>query len=81
MIDAKDAAYDTLLLFKDDGDGKTEDGELVTLREAGIAEISIQYANVNEAAAGGNRMAQLASYRRTNGNIGRAGDAILNYTV
>jgi hypothetical protein len=81
VIDAKDAAYDSLLLFKDDGDGKTEDGELITLREAGIAEISIQYANVNENAAGGNRMAQLASYRRTNGNIGRAGDAILNYTV
>lgn len=81
VINDKDAAYGSLLLFRDNGNGITEAGELITLRDAGIAEIDLKYANVNEATSGGNRMAQLASYRRTDGTTGRAGDVILNYTV
>lgn len=81
VIDALDPVFDALLLFKDNGNGLTEPGELITLREAGIAEISLRYRNVDEAASGGNRMAQLATYRSADGSAGRAGDAILNYTV
>lgn len=81
VINASDAAFDSLRLFRDNGNGKTETGELLTLREAGITEISLGYTNVDELTSGGNRMAQLASYRRADGSLGRAGDAILNYTA
>ncbi|MFM1921661.1 MAG: hypothetical protein RLZZ303_3295 [Candidatus Hydrogenedentota bacterium] len=81
LINAHDPAFEALLLFKDNGNGLTEPGELITLRDSGIAEISLRYRNVDEATSGGNRMAQLATYRRADGSTGRAGDAILNYTV
>jgi hypothetical protein len=80
-IDRNDAAFESLRLFRDNGNGITEAGELISLAEAGIAEISLQYSNVNERTSGGNRLAQIASFRRTDGTLGRAADAILNYTV
>lgn len=80
-LDASDAEFSRLLLFRDNGNGVSEAGELVGLSEAGIAALNLAYANVNEAAAGGNRLAQAATYRRNNGTTGRAGDALLNFTA
>ena len=79
VIDRHDADFDKLLLWRDNGNGRTEPGELVSLRDAGIASISLNYRNVNHGAAGGNRIAQLATFRWSDGRTGDAGDAILNY--
>lgn len=79
VIDRKDAAFDSLLLFRDNGNGKTETGELLTLAQAGIESLALDYLNTNQQAAGGNRIAQIASFTRTNGSKGTSADAILNY--
>jgi hypothetical protein len=68
-------------LFKDDGDGQTEPGELISLNDAGITEIQLRYKNVEEIASGGNRLAQITSFRFADGRSGHVADAILNYTV
>ena len=81
VIDRNDAAYDELRLFRDNGNGVTEDGELLGLAEGGIESISLRYRNVNELAAGGNHIGQVASYTRADGTRGRAADAILNFTA
>lgn len=81
VVDARDADYEALLLFRDNGNGRTEEGELLTLRAGGVASISLDYHNVNERAAGGNRIAQTAWFKRHDGSTGRAADVILNYTA
>jgi hypothetical protein len=81
VIDSRDPLYARLTLWRDNGNGITEPGELISLAEAGIAEISLGYSHANEITMNGNRMAQLASFKWSNGNTGRAGDAVLNYTA
>lgn len=81
VINEQDADYDKLLIFRDNGNGISEAGELMSLREAGIAELSLNYQNVNENAAGGNRVAQSGAFRRYDGTYGRAADVLLNYVA
>ena len=81
VIDPNDKDYGRLLLFRDNGNGVTEQGELISLKDAGIAAIQLGYRNVNEVASGGNRIAQSAAFRRFDGSYGRVADSILNYTV
>jgi hypothetical protein len=81
IIDAQDKDFSRLLLFRDNGNGATEDGELISLASAGIASIDLGYRNVSEITTGGNRIAQTAAYRRNDGSTGRAVDAVLNYTA
>ncbi len=80
-INAADKAFDSLRLFRDNGNGRTEEGELISLAEAGISEINLAYKDVNRVAAGGNRMAQLGMFSYDDGRRGHAGDAILNFTA
>lgn len=80
-INRLDEGFNSLLLWRDDGDGQTEDGELISLADGGINEISLGYRNVNQVAAGGNRLAQIASFVREDGSRGAAADAILNFTA
>ena len=79
LINADDTDFDKLLLFRDDGDGKTEEGELISLADAGIAELNVGYKDVMQAAAGGNQIKQVSTYKRANGQTGNTADAILNY--
>lgn len=81
VIDKNDADYGHLLLFRDNGNGKTEKGELLGLASAGIESISLGYRNTDQAASGGNRIAQIASFRRSDGAHGTVVDSILNFTV
>lgn len=81
IIDERDADFDKLLLWIDNGNGITEPGELISLREAGIQSISLDYDNVDKPAMGGNRLTQIASFTWTDGRVGKAADAMLNYTV
>jgi len=78
-IDAQDEAYTSLLLFKDNGNGVTEEGELVSLAQAGIREISLAYEQVDLEASGGNRIAQIAYYRNSDGSEGVAADSVLRF--
>ena len=78
-IDKNDAGYEDLLLFKDNGNGKTEAGELISLAEAGIASIDLGYKNVDELTSGANHLGQISAFQRTDGSTGKVADAILNY--
>ncbi len=81
VIDRQDDDFDKLLLFRDNGNGITEEGELLTLADAGIESLSLRYAQVDERVSGGNRITQLANFTRTDGSRGRTADAILNFTA
>ena len=81
LVNALDPQFHALRLFRDNGDGRTGAGELISLADAGIAEIDLNYINANLAASGGNRIAQLGSFTRTDGSRGVAADALLNFTV
>ncbi|MFH1744467.1 MAG: hypothetical protein ABIH23_36145 [bacterium] len=82
QIDQRDAVYDNLSLFTDrNRNGKTDEGELRTLREAGIAGISLSYNNTNHLTSGGNRVSQVALFTRFDGRQGTAADALLNYVA
>jgi hypothetical protein len=81
VIDARDKDFSALRLFRDNGNGVTETGELISLDEAGIESIDLNYRNVDEKTSGGNRIAQSARFRYGDGRYGRAVDVILNYTV
>ena len=58
---------------------RAEDGELLGLADAGIDEILLNYRDVDQKAAGGNRITQIASYLRNDGSKGQVADALLNY--
>lgn len=81
LINKLDKDFAKLLLFKDNGNGRTEPGELVSLAKAGIVELNLKYSNVSMTADGGNRIGQLATYRRADGSTGQTADTILNYTA
>lgn len=80
-INASDRDFEQLRLWRDNGNGVTEEGELVSLRDAGVSELSLAYRNVNQIAMGGNRLTQLASFARSDGTYGNAADAMLRYTA
>ena len=49
VIDANDAAFASLMLWQDrDGDGVTDEGELISLADAGIASIDLQATAIDE---------------------------------
>ena len=81
VIDAQDPGFRRLRLFQDNGNGVTEPGELKSLADAGIVTIGLRYQDTSIRAAGGNRIGQVASYRKADGSSGTAADAILNYTA
>ena len=81
VIDANDKDFGRLLLFRDNGNGVTERGELQSLAEAGVKQIDLRYANVIQNASGGNKLAQRARFTYADGRQGHAADALLNFTV
>jgi hypothetical protein len=81
VISAADKAWGQLLLFKDNGNGRSERGELMGLADAGISELRLNYVHVSMQASGGNRISQISTYRRADGSYGNMADAMLNYTA
>ncbi len=79
VINRDDAIFESLRVFLDNGNGITEAGELLRLTDVGIEEIDLGYRDVDERAAGGNRITQIASFLRSDGSRGKAADALLNY--
>lgn len=68
QIDAGDAAFANLRIWQDaDGDGATDAGELLTLTDAGVQSIQLNYANGTATDANGNTHKQIGVYTTTAG--------------
>lgn len=75
VIDANDAAFSELRIWKDaNGDGQTDAGELLTLGEAGIQSINVNYTNSGFIDPQGNAHKQIGSYTTTDGQTRTAAD-------
>jgi len=77
-ISASDAAFGTLRIWRDvDGDGLTDPGELKTLAETGIAEISLASHAPTEGAVLGNTIRAEATFTRADGTTSKISDVLL----
>ncbi|WP_413603014.1 hypothetical protein [Curtobacterium sp. Curtsp57] len=74
VIDANDAIYDQLKVWRDlDGDGVTDVGELTSLRDAGVASINLQTSRTGEW-VNGNLSTESATYTKADGTAGKIAD-------
>lgn len=81
FIDANDAVFRQLRLFVDkNGDGKSQEDELLTLEEQNITKISLASRQENQRIAG-NYLAASAYYQRNDGSRNAVGELYLNYRV
>ena len=77
-ITSADAAFGELLIWRDlDSDGETDPGELQTLTEAGIAEISLTDLAPQDGEVRGNEVRAEAVVTRADGSTTTAGDVLL----
>jgi len=75
VIDANDAAFSELRLWRDaSGQGRTDAGELLTLAQAGVQSVSVNYTNSTFIDAQGNAHKQLGTYTTTQGQTRAATD-------
>ena len=76
-VNSSDTTFTTLKIWQDlDGDGRTDAGELKTLAQAGISNLSLQLTNATTD-ANGHAIAGTSTFTRTDGTVGNAADAIL----
>ncbi len=69
VIDEKDIDFNTLLIWKDaDGNGISGNGELVSLKDAGIASINLSYQNVGKETLSGTVLGNVASFKKNYGS-------------
>ncbi|MEJ2715014.1 MAG: calcium-binding protein [Acidihalobacter sp.] len=74
-IDAQDAAYEQIQVWRDaNGDALTDEGELLSLAEAGVAALNMTATAGSGVDAAGNDHRLSASYERVDGSIGLATD-------
>ena len=75
VIDAADAVFSELRVWKDaNGNGRTDAGELLSLAEAGVQSINVNYSNSSFVDAQGNAHRQVGSYTNTDGQTRTATD-------
>jgi Ca2+-binding RTX toxin-like protein len=68
VIDENDEIYHQLRVWVDkNGDGVTDQGELLTLKDAGVASINTGYVNSNFVDSNGNAHRQQGSFTKTDG--------------
>ncbi len=80
VIDSKDSIFTSLRLFADSNmDGLSQAHELKSLKEMGIAAISLDGQDVNQTISGGNLLTKISSFLRADGTSGLAGDVNLNF--
>lgn len=74
-IDASDNSYGTLSVWKDaNGDGKTDNGELVSLSTAGISAVNLTYSATSTVDSQGNEHRQVGTYTTVAGETRSAAD-------
>ncbi|MCM1500844.1 MAG: hypothetical protein NC124_20490, partial [Clostridium sp.] len=70
VINARDAIYRELQIWQDKNqNGTVDDGELMSLEEAGVAGINLAYDNINITDESGNGHSQKGTYIRTDGTV------------
>lgn len=75
VIDANDAAFAELRVWRDaNGNGRTDTGELLTLEEAGVKSINVNYITSSFVDAEGNAHRQTGSYTTVDGQTRAATD-------
>ena len=75
IIDSRDSIYAELKIWQDKNlNGMVDEGELSSLREAGIAAIGLDYSNINERDAQGNMHTQQGYYIKTDGSTAMVED-------
>jgi len=74
-IDAADPIYSQLSIYQEGPAG----GRMTSLRDAGIASISLDYRDVNADDGKGNTIAQVSSFERLDGSRGTVADALFAY--
>ena len=78
VIDENDAIYNDLRLWRDlNGDGVNQAGESMTLAEAGIKSINLNYNKTYEKDRHGNVIGERSSFTRTDGSQGLVADVWL----
>ena len=69
-VDSADADFGGLRVWRDlNSNGITENGELLTLQEAGVQSLSVSYTEANTSGTDGNLHKQVGSYTRSDGSV------------
>ncbi|WP_346747226.1 calcium-binding protein, partial [uncultured Campylobacter sp.] len=80
LIDNKDDKFKDLKIWQDaNSNGISDEGELKSLDELGIASLSLNHNEVNEDLGGGNTLSLKGNYTKTDGTAHSMGD--LNFNV
>ena len=80
LIDSKDDKFKDLKIWQDaNSNGISDEGELKSLDELGIASLSLNHNEVNEDLGGGNTLSLKGSYIKKDGTANSMGD--LNFNV
>jgi hypothetical protein len=75
VINTQDQAFASLRIWKDaNADGLTNTGELLTLEQAGVANLNVGYSDGSEGDAHGNQHRQLGGYTTTTGTTQKMND-------
>jgi hypothetical protein len=73
-VDAQDAEWATLVVWRDDGDGRSEPGELVSPADAGVARVMVEAVEVGASDDLGSVLGMWGRFERTGGGYGVACD-------
>ncbi|MCP5381639.1 MAG: M10 family metallopeptidase C-terminal domain-containing protein [Kordiimonadaceae bacterium] len=82
LLNSSDDMFNSFQIWQDKNqNGVSEEGELKTLSESGIVEISLNLTSTGETALslGDNAIVNLATYRREDGSIGEVGDTVFQF--
>ena len=75
VVDRNDDRWSELLLWQDrNGNGVVDDGEILTLEQAGVAGLNVDYINQRYTDANGNEHRQAGSFIRDDGALGEMND-------
>lgn len=78
-INDQDPIYGSLKVWREiTRNGRTDDGELQSLSDVGIAAINLAHEESNLTSSG-NKVARVGEFVRADGSKGRVGDLLLNY--
>ncbi|MEA1063899.1 hypothetical protein [Erwinia sp. HR93] len=79
VIDINDEIFTRLKIWQDrNGDGITDEGELITLEQAGIKAINLDWRDTDIVDAAGNHHRQQGGYIKTDGTTGAISDVWFN---
>ncbi len=78
VIDENDALYDKLYVWQEKNEnGVVDEGEAMSLRQAGVRSINLGYENVRQDDGKGNLIGQIGGFTRTDGSQGTVADVWL----